>query len=495
MDWQAIAAEMPRDIDYPARAWALDAMTRVLEGRLYDHIMYPFADEKLENGQYVPLRKRRPSVRSDLCRVVVDDSVSLLFDEGHFPEIAAEKPETVDALKAIAKTIRLNAMMIEAATRGSVGSVALYLQIIDRKPRVLVMPTTYLTPTLDPADGVTVTGCVETFKVAAAALKAQGFTVPADETTLWWRREWTATHEVLFVPQTLANKAEGKEPMALGAAEPGKLGTRRHDLGFVPIVWIRNLPGGDDVDGVPTMPPAAISTMIEIDYQLSQAGRGLKYASDPMMMIRDPNGEDGRTLVGGATSALMVGEKGDAKLLEISGDAAGAVVAYVTKLREVALEAMHGNRSNADKLSAAQSGRALELLHQPLIWLTDRLRISYGEIGMLGLLRMICMASAKYPIATPDAEFRDIDPKGLALKWSSWFAPTAEDKQTQAGTLVALTNASLLSHEAARADLAPVFDIEDPEAEAAAIEADRAAETALLADRAAQVQAKQNTPD
>ena len=30
--------------------------------------------------------------------------------------------------------------------------------------------------------------------------------------------------------------------------------TVQHELGFVPIVWIRNLPGGDDIDGLPTFP-------------------------------------------------------------------------------------------------------------------------------------------------------------------------------------------------------------------------------------------------
>lgn len=491
MDWQTLAGDIPRDTDYPPRAHQNDALTRVLEGRLYDHIPYPFSDEKTSVGEYIALRKRRPSVRTDLCRVVVDDSVSLLFDEGHFPAVTADTPATVDALAAIAKTIRLNASMIEAATRGSVGSVALYLRLLDGRPRVDVLPTTYLTPTFDPADGVTLTGCMEEFKVPAVRLRAMGFTVPQGETEMWWRRDWTAQQEIVYAPQTKADRAESKQRVELPAAQAGGIGTVTHGLGFVPLVWIRNLPGGDDVDGVSTMPAAAISTMIEADYQLSQAGRGLKYASDPTLMIRDPANEGDAARVGGAAMALMVGADGDAKLLEISGDAATAVIAYVTKLRETALEAMHGNRSNADKLSAAQSGRALELLHQPLIWLTDRLRISYGETGLLTLLRMICAASAKYPIKTPDAQFRDLNPKGLALKWPAWFSPTAEDKQAQASTLTTLVNGSLISRETALGDLAAAYDVEDQKAEQARIEADRAAETALLADRAAQVQAKQ----
>ncbi len=135
----------------------------------------------------------------------------------------------------------------------------------------------------------------------------------------------------------------------------------RHGLGFVPIVWVRNLPGGDDIDGACTFRPA-VETGIEIDYQLSQAGRGLKYSSDPTLLIREPAGVEGELTRGGA-NALVVSERGDAKLLEINGTAAAAVIDYVRTLREMALEGVHGNRASADRLSAAQSGRALELMN------------------------------------------------------------------------------------------------------------------------------------
>ena len=38
-------------------------------------------------------------------------------------------------------------------------------------------------------------------------------------------------------------------------------------------------------------------------------------------------------------------------------------------LRELALENVHGNRTDASRLSAPASGRALELMNQGLLWL------------------------------------------------------------------------------------------------------------------------------
>jgi hypothetical protein len=104
-------------------------------------------------------------------------------------------------------------------------------------------------------------------------------------------------------------------------------------------------------------------TQVEIDYQLSQVGRGLKYSSDPTLLLKDPSLPDGE-LIKGAGNALVVSEKGDARLLEIGGTASAAVIEYVRTLRELALESIHGNRASPDKVAAAQSGRALELLNQ-----------------------------------------------------------------------------------------------------------------------------------
>lgn len=75
------------DKDYPRRTSILDVLTKVLNGQLYDVLPYDFHEERSAGGEYIPLRKRRPSVRYPLCRIVVEDSVSLLFGEGHFPTI------------------------------------------------------------------------------------------------------------------------------------------------------------------------------------------------------------------------------------------------------------------------------------------------------------------------------------------------------------------------------------------------------------------------
>jgi hypothetical protein len=469
--FETICDLIPRDPDYSPRSRTLDILRRVLDGTLYDVLPYEFHQERNNGGEYVPLRARRPSIRYALCRVVVEDSVSLLFSEGHFPTFDSADRGTRDALADIVKETTLNQVMTEAAIRGSVGSVAVLMRVLRNRLFFSVLDTTYLAPVWDAEAPDTLASVTERYKVAGAQLAASGYDIADPGIEYWFFRRWDSQNETWFLPRPVD---------AVGEPEVDTARSVRHGLGFVPLVWVRNLPGlsstGDPNDGACTF-RAAIETQIEIDYQLSQAGRGLKYSSDPTLLIKEPATSD-KELVKGAGNALVVSENGDAKLLEIGGTASAAVIEYVRTLREMALESIHGNRSNADRLSAAQSGRALELLNQGLIWLADNLRVSYGESALLALARMILRASQVYALRALGREIGPLDPSvRLSLKWPRWYPPTAEDRQRDAQTLSTLAAAGQISCETAVKSIADTYDIEDVPAELARIASDRRSQT------------------
>ena len=336
------------------------------------------------------------------------------------------------------KEAGLNRVMLDAALRGSVGSVAIQLRVLRGRVFLQVLDTTYLTPRWDPEAPDTLLSVTEAYKVPGRVLAAQGYALADEGLAYWFMRRWDAEAETWFEPWPVG---QHREPVVDEAR------TVRHGLGFVPLVWIRNLPGGDGVDGACTFRPA-IETAIEIDYQLSQAGRGLKYSSDPTLLVREPAAMEGELIRGGG-NALVVSEKGDAKLLEINGTAAAAVIEYVRTLRELALEGVHGNRASADRLSAAQSGRALELMNQGLVWLADNLRVSYGA-GLLELARMVIRASNRYALRTHGERIPPLDLSArVGLKWPRWYPPTAEDRLRDAQTLRVLAAAGTISRETA----------------------------------------------
>ena len=465
--FDTISALVPRDSAYPERTRTLDILNRVLTGTLYNVLPYSFNEERGAGGEYIPLRNRRPSVRYPLCRLVVEDSVSLLFSEGHFPAIDCPDARVRQALADLVKETRLNLVMTETAIRGSVGSAAVLMRVLRGRVFFNYIDTLFLTPTWDPEAPDDLLSVTERYKVHGKALVANGYEVENSDQEYWFSRNWDTDTETWFLPS----------PIGSTTAPNVDLGrTVRHGLGFVPIVWIRNLPGfsvtGDPNDGACTF-RAAVESQIEIDYQLSLAGRGLKYSSDPTLLIKEPAGVDSE-IVKGAGNALIVSEKGDARLLEIGGTASAAVIQYVGLLREFALESVHGNRANPDRLTAAQSGRALEMLNQGLLSLADSLRVTYGEGALLALMRMVVRASQKYALAIAGERVEALDTSAsLSLRWPDWYPPSSEDRNRDAQTLSTLAAAGHISRETAIKTLAPTYDIEDIPGELSRIETDR----------------------
>jgi hypothetical protein len=498
--FRTIASRIERDADYGDRQFALDVYGRVLEGAFYDHLPYGFHIEQSGSGEYVPLRDRRPNVRYNLCRLVVDDSVSLLFSEGHFPtpDLGDAEDDAKQAVIDLIKGSKLNDLMLEGATIGAAGSVAFQMRVLkqsDNQTNLLFFsahPTGFLTPTFDPANPDKLLKITERYKVRGNALKANGYNIKPTllNSIFWFQREWDDTSETWFLPLLRTDALKGDLP------QKDNEKTLTHGLGFCPWAWVKNLPGKlkliatdrspelrwSDIDGACTF-EAAISAMIEIEYQLSQAGRGLKYNMDPWLLLKEPAAPvaGAAPFVKSPTSALVVGEKGDAKLMELEGSAFEVVLEYVRALRELGLENVHGNRADSQKLAGAQSGRAMELMNQALIWLADRLRVSYGEGALRSLLTMAIKAHEKYPITIGDAVLPKIDPKTpITLKWPAWYAPTAADRTANATALNTLKNGGMISAETGVKTIAADYDIEDVPAELAAIRADKEYEVSLV---------------
>lgn len=445
---------VPPDRDYPARTNRLDILTRVLDGTLYDTLPFEFHEERGANGDYIPLRLRRPSVRYPMARIIVDDSLALVFSDGHFPTFDCTDLDVRTALAAIASDAGLNQTMLEAALRGSVGSVAVLLRVLKGRVFFAVLQSQYLTPSWDPEAPDQLASVVEKYKVPGTQLLSLGYDIAEPQALYWFMRRWDGDAETWYYPWPVASAAAPQ-------IDPNR--TTRHNLGFVPLVWIRNLPGGGDIDGSCTF-RSAIETNIEIDYQLSQAGRGLKYSSDPTLLIREPAFADNEIIRGGG-NALVVSEKGDAKLLEIGGTAAAAVIEYVRTLREFALEGVHANRASPEKLSGAQSGRALELMNQGLIWLADNLRVSYGR-AMLQLAHMVVVASNLYQLHANGEALEPMDRRTrITLSWPRWYAPASQDRLSDAQTLQTLVDAKLLSRQTAIKSIADIYPIDDVPAE------------------------------
>lgn len=198
---------IPPDRDYAERTNRLDILSRVLDGVLYDVLPFEFHEERGASGDYIPLRLRRPSVRYPMARIIVDDSLALVFSDGHFPTFDCPDLAVRTALAAVARDAGLNQAMQEAALRGSVGSVAVLLRVLKGRVFFAVLQTRYLTPLWDPEAPDQLASVVEKYKVPGSQLALLGYEIAEPQAQYWFMRRWDADAETWYDPWLVAGNA------------------------------------------------------------------------------------------------------------------------------------------------------------------------------------------------------------------------------------------------------------------------------------------------
>jgi hypothetical protein len=489
--WPTWVANCPRYKD-------LDILDRWLDGTFYDISQCSFYDEvrNAATGELNEIADRRPSAQFRLPKMVAHWAARSLFSGRSIPQIRHPNKSVRRLLKEFASTSQLNAAMLEACYKGSVGSVfmsfrmeavndptippditedmsqeeidlihslqaeALRLEAIKEcqtctidnqqitLPRVKleVWPAKFCWPQFDGY------GALTNMRIAYVApgysLIQLGF--PRDHrfypikasARYWFIRDMTFMDEVTYLPvaeqkwdPVVGFKGE-PEVLADGSNPPQSLipfpsECYTHNFGFVPGQWIKNLSGGTDPDGASTWSDA-LPNVIEMDFTLSQAGRGTRYNCAPELVIQgDLNGNNASGgVTRGPTQILHMapGRKdpdgntvspSDAKLLEMSGTGIDAALKLVNTLRMQALEQISAPRKDPEKMKGPLSGAAMQHLDEDNIALLNELREAYGENGCLPLIRKLVMAAVKI------AKFPDIRPGDIYLQWPTMLKPSA----------------------------------------------------------------------
>jgi hypothetical protein len=456
------------DNDWTAREAKFEILHKFLTSTIYDNLS-PFDIETNggnavngTGGAYIKLRSRRPSVIYNLQQVIVDDSTSMLFGEGHFPKIRCkEEHENVnDFLEEIVESCNLQLIMLEAAETGSLGSVAIVVKVLEGRFHLEVLSTCNLTPVFNTQKPTELTNLKQRKKIIGSSLKILGYPVAKDDDKkeFYLEREWTPNEEIYYKPY----KPDDTKKENFSPARDEERSTI-HNLNFVPAIWIKNLPKTGSIDGKCTF-ESINDNCIEMNYQLSQAGRMLKYNADPTLVLKSPMDTGGKVVKG--LEPLVIGDNGDAFLLQLSEGAMSGLVDFVKLIRSYCLEVAGGNRADPDKLSTIHSGKALQMLNLALILLVSKMRLTYGD-GLKKLCGLMIKLATKMKMEYT-SELADSDVKcaeHLTLDWPAWYAPTPQDDLQTAQALKAITDAHIISGETATTSVAERYNIEDVQKE------------------------------
>lgn len=437
-------------IQYPdwAKRWPrytrLDQFDRLLDGTFYDHLPYAFYDEVDSQKKIIKLEERRPSAQFRIPRMVARWSGRKLFAGRHCPKLklANDESKKVRALRTLLKRARFWQRMREVVLYGSVGSVAITFRVDgegeDARLALFLWRAKYCKPSFDEFGELAQLRI--SYTTNGAALLALGMNKDCDNNDVsptieyWFIRDFTTTKEITYipVPKDQWNPLEGFKVTDAGG-KPKELKPYpdmeiTHGLNFVPGHWFLNLPGGTGIDGDCTFYDA-IPNSIEMDYNMSQLGRGTRYNAAPQLVIKGELINDSDDITRGPAFALQVrtGYKeedgatygdGDAKLLEMTGSGIKAGIELVQQLKKDALEIISASRKDPDKMHAPLSGRAMEYLDEESNDFVAELRSQYGDDGVIPLVRKIAIAAKALGTA---------DVGRLRLQWPRLFQPTPDE--------------------------------------------------------------------
>lgn len=461
----------------PVPPWADDRWKRLhlydlwLQGMFYDHLTHSFYEEA-EGDRYIPLANRRPSVQFNLPRHISSLVARKLFGGRHIPRLIRRGQDlslqdaTMTSLNEVLEESQFWSKMLEAAFWGSVGAVAVTFRVFKKEDqqntgRLVfdVWKAQECYPSFDKFNELSQLRIARTG--TGRDFERFGYPKPLDVNSkvtdyvpdkyYWFVRDLTAVEEKTYRPM----EEKAWSPTGAGVENPINLQedvskTVQHRLGFVPGVWILNMPGGIAPDGMCTW-DAALNTCIEGDYTMSQLGRGIRYAAAPQLVIkgdlqnwdwsnpsevklnRSPANvlqlpADTRDAMGGQTSG------GEASLLEMKGNGIASGLAYYEHIRKIALEQISASRKDPDKFRIPQSGRAMEVLEEEFHDLVMEQRTYYGEGGALPLLRKAFMAARQTNMLKLDKSMV----QELALLWPRLYQPTPMDLQSFAQAMLIL---------------------------------------------------------
>jgi hypothetical protein len=487
---------------------------------------------KGKGGEVVPLRERKPCIVYPLPKAACNQATRFTFGEGRFPQIAVPETDSDDAtttvsgdegkvltkyLANVIESARLKSAMRRLLRVGLSQRTAVAVLGVRRGRFTVDMPRPQdcFPRFIDDDPEGDVASMVWCYAFEKEVERGQAIVT---ETHLF-RRDYTET-EIVFYQDALVVPGKAVEWVR------DETRTTPHELGFCPVLWIRNLPAEDcqDIDGMALFEgledefdalnfalsqrhrgivyfgtPQAYETGVGEDEQpgaVARTERAAKTTTDARAAAKDPY----QKAAGGAARKTAPDQiwsyrSSDAKpgIIETTGVAFEVASKHVLDVRARILEAI--DVVLLDPMTVAGKGelsaKALAMMYAPLLALVDELRDCWWSTGLARLLSMvlrITVALGGRGILVPQAgavaklcsrflvAFEGVTlwvPPKMLPSWGSYFSPT----NAEVGELVAATCAAkeggLIKDATARRNVAGCFGEGETDDDDDAPESDR----------------------
>ena len=440
----------------------LEVFDAYYENRQYDS--KPDWDQAQDaRGQALKPRDRQPRIKVAFAKTLAQRLTSKLVGQSVFPNfIVEDSPDDQLFFRAIAREAKLKSALLEPVRRMlNTGSILVRFFIVDGAYRIEWYHAKYCYPTFAPS------GELQSVTIKYVYTDNDDVDSNGKPKQKWFRMDLAMDKETLF---DNPEYEPDKEPEFTVVTEVV------HNLGFVQAEWLRTAIINDQIDG-PSLTEDLMSFIDEINYSLSQSSTAVSYNQDPQLAINGMNADEMDDLIRSSSKSWNLGFKGEAKFLESNLAGVERAIELRDKVRLNIQDISRIVLLDPEKIVGnAHSGKALEVLHGPLVDIVDELRLPI-EDSIKNLILKIGMATLMadrqglpVPIILPP----NYMPKSLALEldWPPIFQQTMEDLQKKVQVGVAAHTGRAISKETLVKFLAKDFGVEDVQAEIAAIDAE-----------------------
>jgi hypothetical protein len=385
------------------RSKTFDRASKYYWGKQYEHL------EPWDSEEELQLREKKPSVRVRLTKQTVDTVTAYLFGEGRAPTWKVEAPDTEEGEQA-PDTEQINAALQEAIRSSGLGgqynelgrlaclngTVGLAFHVFEGgRLDVEVLRLSDAHPTFGRHDRARAIenniDFDDLLELDEYWRSFQTDPLSGESKEFWHRRRWELNRTVEFVPIDIS-EIDVLDADAMAALEwvEDEEATVEHELGFVPVEWIKLLEVTNDIDGPPLLDEPEFELEDEVNYTLSQMGRAIRYNGEPKVVFTDVDNMNKEALKTGSqhtwsiTSSPSKNATAGVELLELNGAGQQVGFEYVDRIRrslhEVARVVIHDPQS----WSGTLSGTALKLMLAPMVALIQDVRPQFEKgIGRL----------------------------------------------------------------------------------------------------------------
>ena len=229
----------------------------------------------------------------------------------------------------------------------------------------------------------------------------------------------------------------------------------QHDLGFVQGEWIQLGESSTGIDGDRDPFIFKIKGFIDsLNYNLSQTDQANEYGLEPQLILSGMDEDQIDGLIKSSAKAWSLGREGKAEYLEVAGNgiekAQKVSADFYNMVQDIARVIM----LDPEKIvGSAQSAKAMEVLHGPMVELINEIR-PWFEKGYVALVEKIMTVIVLLNNSGFQTQFIIPDgwtPASYTIKavWPPIFELTTQDKQQLVSMAIQTANANLLSRDSA----------------------------------------------